>query len=140
MQGLRVTKKFRAKGFTLYLGGGLSVETSAIGDITLNFDNSKYLVLKDCYYIPVFKGNLISVSSLIRQWYFVYFDNDISLVKNKGLICTGYHTNNLFYLQPNILSLHNVENDDAQAEPSHKKAKVNTNNKNISMKFVTWSY
>ena len=55
MQGLRVTKKFRAKEFTLRLGDGSRVETSAIGDITFNFNNSKYLVLKYCYYIPVFK-------------------------------------------------------------------------------------
>ena len=48
--------------------------------------------------------------------------------KNIGLIYTGYHTSNLFYLQPNILSLHKVEKDNAQAEPSHKKAKVSTNN------------
>ena len=55
MQGLRVTKKFRTKEFTLHLGDGSSVEASAIGDITLNFNNCKYLVLKNCYYILVFK-------------------------------------------------------------------------------------
>ena len=71
---------------------------------------------------------MISNSRLIRQGYFVYFDNDVSVFKNKGLIFTGYHTSNLFYLQPNILSLHNVENDNAQAKLSHKKAKVSTNN------------
>ena len=55
MQGLRVTKKCRAKEFTLHLGDGSRVEASTMGDITLNFNNSKYLVLKDCYYIPFFK-------------------------------------------------------------------------------------
>ena len=128
IQGLRVTKKFRAKEFTLHLGDGLRIEANAMGDITLNFNNSKYLVLKDCYYIPIFKRNLIYVSHLIRQEYSVYFDNEVSVFKNKGLICTDYHTSNFFYLQPNIFSLHNIENNDAQIEPSHKKMKVSTNN------------
>ena len=126
MQGLKVTKKFRANEFTLHLGDGSRVEASAMGDVTLNFNNFKYLVLKDCYYIPVFKQNFISISSLIRQGYSIYFDNDVSIFKNKSLICIGFHIDNLFYLQPNILSLHNNENDDAHAEPSHKKAKVST--------------
>ena len=98
-----------------------------MGDVTLDFNNSKYLILKDCYYIPIFKRNLISISCLIRQGYFVYFDSDVSVFKNRSPICIGFHTSNLFYLQPNILSLHNIENDDTQAKPSHKKAKVSTN-------------
>ena len=121
MHGLRVTKKFKVNEFTLCLGDGSRVEA-------LNFNNSKYLVLKDCYYTQVFKRNLISISRLIRQRYSIYFDSNIFVFKNKGLICTGYHTSILFYLQPNILSLHNIENDDAQVESSHKKAKVNINN------------
>ena len=72
MQGLKVNKKFRAKEFTLRLGDGSRVEASAMGDITLNFNNSKYLVLKDCYYIPLFKRNLISISCLIRQGFFFF--------------------------------------------------------------------
>ena len=44
------------------------------------------------------------------------------------LYWTDYYTDNLFYLQPNIRLLHNVENDDVQAEPSHKKEKMSTNN------------
>ena len=103
MQGIRVTKRFRVKEATLRLRDGSRVEASAMRDITLNFNNSKYLVLKDCYYIPVFKRNLISVSRLIRQGYSIYFDNDIFVFKNKGLICTSYYTSNLFYFQSNIL-------------------------------------
>ena len=67
MLGLRVSMKFKAKEFTLHLGDGSKVEASAMGDITLNFNNSKYLVLRDCYYILVFKRNLIFVSHLIIQ-------------------------------------------------------------------------
>ena len=44
MQGLSVTKKFRAKEFTLRLGDCSRVEASIMGDITLNFNNSKYFV------------------------------------------------------------------------------------------------
>ena len=51
-----------------------------------------------------------------------------TLVIILAIICTGYHISNLFYLQPNTLSRHNIKNDDAQAKPSHKKAKVSTNN------------
>ena len=36
IQGLRVTKKFIAKEFTLHLGDGSRVKASAMGDITLN--------------------------------------------------------------------------------------------------------
>ena len=71
---------------------------------------------------------MIYVSRLIRQGYSIYFNNDDSVVKNKCRICISYHTSNLFYLQPNILLLHNIENDGAQTKPSHKKAKVSTNN------------
>ena len=55
MQGLGVTKKFKANTFTLRLGDSSRVEASAMRVVTLNFNNSKYLVLKDCYYIPFFK-------------------------------------------------------------------------------------
>ena len=49
MQGLRVTKKFKANEFTMRFGDGSRVEASAMGDVILNFKNSMYLVLKDCY-------------------------------------------------------------------------------------------
>ena len=55
MHRLRVTKTFRVNEFTLHLGDGSIVKTSAMGDVTLDFNNFKYLILKDCYYIPVFK-------------------------------------------------------------------------------------
>ena len=75
MEGLSVTKKFKVNEFTLRLGDGSRVKVTAMGDVTLNFNNSKYLFLKNCYYIPVFNRNLISVSHLIRQGYSIYFDN-----------------------------------------------------------------
>ena len=98
------------------------------------------MVLKDCYYIPAFKQNLISDSCLIRQGYYVYFDNDVSVFKNKSLICTSFHIVNLFYLQLNVLSLHNIENDNVQAELSHKKTKVSTNDEAYLCHFATWLY
>ena len=45
----------------------------------------------------------------------------------KVLFTLVFIFHNLFYLQPNILLLHNIENDDAQAKPSYKKVKLSSN-------------
>ena len=89
-------------------------------DVILNFDDFRFLEIKNCYYIPVFKRNLISVSCLMRQGYSVVFDNKVSIRKNKSLICTGTHKNNLFFIQPKSISLHNLENDSEHVELKHQ--------------------
>ena len=98
-----------------------------MGDVILNFDDFRFLEIKNCYYIPVFNRNLISVSCLMRQGYSVLFDNKVSIRKNKSLIYTGTHRNNLFFIQPKSISLHNLESDSEHVEPKHKKVKVSTN-------------
>ena len=117
LQGFKETRKFASEEFTLRLGDGSIVEARAMGDVILNFDDFRFLEIKNCYYIPVFKRNLISVSCLMRQGYSVHFDNKVSIRKNKSLICTGTHRNNLFFIQPKSISLHNLENDSEHVEP-----------------------
>ena len=54
----------------------------AIGLVELSFDNNRTLVLLDCFYVPNFKKNLVSVSCLIKHGLIVQF-NSLVLIRSK---------------------------------------------------------
>ena len=43
------------------------VLAEAVGEVRLSFDDRRHLVLSDCFYVPSFKRNLISVACLIND-------------------------------------------------------------------------
>ena len=71
------------------MGDGSLVSAEAVGDVHLYFDNYRSLILRDCFYVPKFKRNLIYVSSLFKDSYVVSFNEKVVIRKNKSFICSG---------------------------------------------------
>ena len=59
--------------------------------LNLVLENNKYLEFKDCLYVPKFRKNSISISSLNRLDYSVYFNK-----KNDSFICSCMLVNTFF--------------------------------------------
>ena len=62
--------------------------TIAVGDYYLNFGRDRYLLLKDCLYVPSIRRNLILVSSLAKDGYSVLFNDSVIIKLNKRFICS----------------------------------------------------
>ena len=72
-----------------------------------------YLVIKDCLYVPSIRRNLISVSRLVENKYFVKFDSDLVVIsKNESFICSGSLEDNLYIIYPELddLQVHEMNN------------------------------
>ena len=81
-----------------------------MGDVTLVLENNKHLELKDCFYVLESRKNLISISSLIKLVYSIYFNKNVSFTKNDSFICLGILVDKLFHTTP-ISLLFVVENN-----------------------------
>ena len=69
-----------------------------MGDVTLHFGGGKFLVLKDCLYVPSVRRNLISVSGLTCNGYsFLFNENSIFVKHGNDDICFGMLVDNLYY-------------------------------------------
>ena len=78
---------------------GALVSALVVGDVKIYFEHSKVLVLKDCYSIPNFTRNLISFGLLKRQGYYVSLYDPIFISINNKIICYGWKSNNLYFVQ-----------------------------------------
>ena len=79
-------------------GRHIEVAAVAVGEVTLHFEGGKYLVLKDCLYVPSVRRNLISVSGLTCNGYsFLFNENSIFVKYVNDDICYGMLVDNLFY-------------------------------------------
>ena len=65
LQGFQETRKLSDGEVYLHMGNAMKVVVVVAGGYYLNFGRDRYLLLKDCLYIPSIKRNLISVSSLV---------------------------------------------------------------------------
>ena len=69
---------------------------------------NNYLVLKNVYFIPGFSRNLVSLSMLHEQFFYISFNkNAIVISKNGFKICQAEHNNGLYMLKPNERTLNN---------------------------------
>ena len=91
------------------LASVVSIVVLVMGDITLVLENNKHLELKDCLYVLESRKNLISISSLNKLNYLVYFNKIVSIRKNDSFICSSLLVYNLFHITP-ISILYVVEN------------------------------
>ncbi|KAF7839555.1 Retrovirus-related Pol polyprotein from transposon TNT 1-94 [Senna tora] len=66
----------KAECRTLKVGNGDDVEVQHIGNVVLILDNCYELVLKDTFYIPPFRRNLVSISALDNVGYEFNFRNN----------------------------------------------------------------
>ena len=64
-----------------------SIVVQAVGDVTLVLEKNKHLELKGCLYIPEYVKNLISVYSLNKSDYSVYFNKIVFIRNNDSFIC-----------------------------------------------------
>ena len=80
-----------------------------VGDVTLVLKNNKYLELKDRLNVPKSRKNWISISSLNKLYYSVYFNKKI-IKKNDLFIGSGILVDNLFCITL-ISLLYVVENN-----------------------------
>ena len=94
--------------FAFRVGTGAKVWAVAVGVITLHFPCDRILVLNNVFYVPDMK-NLISVSRLMEFNYSVSFHSGVDISRNGNIICSGRIHDNLFYINPIALTLHNVQ-------------------------------
>ena len=109
LQGFRETRSLVEEHISLRTGDGKAVSAEAVGDIYLYFDEFRFILLKDCFYVPNFKRNLISVACLINDCYSVSFNKSVVIRKNKSFICSGWMQQNLYFIKPNTYSLLDTE-------------------------------
>ena len=77
------------------MGNATKMAAIVIGDYYLHFGRDRYLLLKDCLYVPSLRRNLISISSLVKDGYSVLFNDSVIIKLNKIFICSGTLMDNL---------------------------------------------
>ena len=82
------------------MGNATNMAAVIIGDYYLNFGRDRYLLLKDCRYVPSMRRNLISVSSLVKDGYSVLFNDYVIIKLNKIFLCSGTLMDNLYIINP----------------------------------------
>ena len=82
------------------MGNAMKVAAVAVGDYYLNFGRDRYLLLKDCLYVPSIRRNLIAVSSLVKDGYSVLFNDYVIIKLNKRFIYFGTLMDNLHIINP----------------------------------------
>ena len=79
---------------------GAMISARAVGEARLQFSTNKFPILRDVYFIPCFKRNLIYVSRLNEQLFNVSFDNEVVSISKNGLnICYGYLDNGPYFIR-----------------------------------------
>ena len=107
---LHKSRKLANEEYTMVFGIGARVSAKAVGEAKLQFATNKFLILRDVYFIPGFRINLIYVSKLNEQLFNVSFDNEIVYISKNGLnICYGYLDDGLYFIRPTSKPLLNTE-------------------------------
>ena len=81
----------------------------AVGDVHLYFDEFRFILLKDYFYVLNFKSNLISVACLIKDSYSALFNKLVVIHKNKSFICSSWMDSDLYFIKPKMHSLLDIE-------------------------------
>ena len=103
------------------MGNATKVTAIAVGDYYLNFGKDRYLLLKDCLYVPSIRRNLISVSSLVKNGYSILFNDSIIIELNKIFICSGTLMDNIFIINHVSPSLQQNELNNTNVLPCKRK-------------------
>ena len=78
----------------------MRVAAIAVGNVILNFNNNRSLILRYCLYVPTIRRNLVSVSSLVKDKYSVYFNDSVVIKLNKCFIYSINMMDNLYIINP----------------------------------------
>ena len=103
------------------MGNDTKVATVAVGDYYLNFGRERYLLLKDCLYVPSIRRNLISVSSLVKDGYSILFNDSVIIKLNKRFICSSTLMDNVYIINPVSPSLQQNELNNTNVLPCKRK-------------------
>ena len=86
LQGFRETRSLLDRSFMLRMGDGNLLLAEAVGEVHLYFDEFRMIILRDCFYVPNFKRNFISIACLFKDSYYVSFNKKGVICKKKNLI------------------------------------------------------
>ena len=103
------------------MGNATKVAAVAVGDYYLNFGRDRYLLLKDCLYVPSIRRNLISVSNLVKDGYSALFNDFVIIKLNKRFICSGTLMDNLYIINLVSPSLQQKELNNTNVFPYKRK-------------------
>ena len=104
------------------MGNATRVATVAVGDVYLQFSQDRILVIKDCLYVPSIRRNLIYVSRLVENKYFIHFnDKSVIIRKNRQFICSGTLVNDLYIINPDLSTLQLNELNSTNSLPIKRK-------------------
>ena len=81
------------------------MSATAVGDVHLYFDEFRFILLKDCFYVPSFKRNLISVACLIKDSYLVSFNKTV-VIKKKTSPLSVLDGCKIIYILLNLKCIH----------------------------------
>ena len=112
------------RSLSLQTGDSSFVVAEAVRDVYLYFDKFRFILLKDYFYVPNFRRNLISIACLIKDSYSVSFSKRVDIRKNKSFIYSRWMDGNLYLIKPKMYSLLDTELID-----NSKRLKVSHSNK-----------
>ena len=96
----------------LYMGNASSVHVKGIGTVEIEFTSGKVLTLKDVFYVPEVRKNLISVPLLNKFGFKSVFEGDKFILSKGGMfVGKGYFSDNMFKL--NVANINNNINNSA---------------------------
>ena len=121
LRGFQETRQLSNREIYLHMGTGTKVAAVAIGDYYLNFGRDRYLLLKDCLYVPSIRRNLISFSSLVKDGYSVLFSDSVIIKLNKRFIYSSTLVDNLYIINPVCPSLQQNELNNTNVLPCKRK-------------------
>ena len=113
MQGFKSQRRPSLRESKLRVGNDLEVSVESMGDVSLALGTGYELVLKDTFYVPSFRRNLISVSCLDKLgFHFSFGDRKLNLMLNFEVVGYGYLMDGLYKLSivsDNVSSSLNVK-------------------------------
>ena len=92
------------------LADGSRIPVVAIGVFNFYF-SSRVLILKDCFYVPNVRRNLISATYFGKHGYYVILKDNVVIKKDKVFIYSGNIVDGLYILTLDKHELYNSELD-----------------------------
>ena len=103
------------------MGNATKVAAVAVGDLHLSFGRDRILILRNYLFVPSIKRNLVTVSSLVKNGYTVYFNKRVVIKENKRFICSGQLVDNLHIINPVSPTLQLNELNNTNSLPFKRK-------------------
>ena len=109
LQGLSNRRKLLPGEVDLRAANGAKIAALSVGRYTISLPEDRFIILDPCYYVPVCKKNIVSVSCLNSDGYLLCFanNNTCSIYRNDILYASGELSNGLYIhnLSRSVLSI-----------------------------------